>query len=84
MINAKSDIHYLMIHSFSSAWHRFSQCARYKIIEIYLKLSNVLQSEMKMYGCDTVALKQHFGKKLMELEEEKRAVQVFQIVLPTT
>jgi hypothetical protein len=34
------------------------------------------QSEMKMYGCDTVALKQHFGKKLMELEEEKRAVQV--------
>nr|CAB3456628.1 unnamed protein product [Digitaria exilis] len=33
------------------------------------------ESEMKMYGCDTVALKQHFGKKLMELEEEKRAVQ---------
>jgi hypothetical protein len=31
---------------------------------------------MKMYGCDTVALKQHFGKKLMELEEEKKAVQV--------
>ncbi|KAL5201450.1 hypothetical protein ABZP36_035804, partial [Zizania latifolia] len=33
------------------------------------------ESEMKMYGCDTVALKQHFGKKLLELEEEKRAVQ---------
>ncbi|KAL6639809.1 hypothetical protein ACP70R_022631 [Stipagrostis hirtigluma subsp. patula] len=33
------------------------------------------ESEMKMYGSDTVALKQHFGKKLMELEEEKRAVQ---------
>lgn len=36
------------------------------------------ESEMKMYGYDTVALKQHFGKKLMELEEleeEKRAVQ---------
>lgn len=31
---------------------------------------------MKGYGHDTVALKQHFGKKLMELEEEKRAVQV--------
>jgi chromosome segregation ATPase len=30
---------------------------------------------MKMYGSDTVALKQHFGKKLLELEEEKRAVQ---------
>ncbi|KAG8049426.1 hypothetical protein GUJ93_ZPchr0009g2240 [Zizania palustris] len=33
------------------------------------------ESEMKMYGYDTVALKQHFGKKLLELEEEKRAVQ---------
>lgn len=27
-------------------------------------------------GFDTLALKQHFKKKLMELEEEKRAVQV--------
>jgi hypothetical protein len=36
-----------------------------------------LQSEMKMYGgIETLALKQHFGKKIMELEEEKRAVQV--------
>ncbi|XP_078171368.1 P-loop containing nucleoside triphosphate hydrolases superfamily protein isoform X2 [Carex rostrata] len=34
------------------------------------------ESEMKMYGgIETLALKQHFGKKLMELEEEKRAVQ---------
>ncbi|MCD7471728.1 Kinesin-like protein KIN-4A [Datura stramonium] len=34
------------------------------------------ESEMKLYGgFDTVALKQHFGKKLLELEEEKRAVQ---------
>ncbi|KAK1629679.1 hypothetical protein QYE76_003994 [Lolium multiflorum] len=33
------------------------------------------ESEMKGYGHDTVALKQHFGKKLMELEEEKSAVQ---------
>ncbi|XP_042507503.1 kinesin-like protein KIN-4A isoform X2 [Macadamia integrifolia] len=34
------------------------------------------ESEMKMFGgVDTVALKQHFGKKIMELEDEKRAVQ---------
>ncbi|KAJ8538106.1 hypothetical protein K7X08_014646 [Anisodus acutangulus] len=34
------------------------------------------ESEMKLYGgFDTMALKQHFGKKLLELEEEKRAVQ---------
>ncbi|XP_070056296.1 kinesin-like protein KIN-4A isoform X2 [Nicotiana tomentosiformis] len=33
------------------------------------------ESEMKLYGgLDTMALKQHFGKKLLELEEEKRAV----------
>jgi hypothetical protein len=32
---------------------------------------------MKMYGgIETLTLKQHFGKKIMELEEEKRAVQV--------
>lgn len=36
-----------------------------------------MQSEMKMFeGFNTLALKQHFGKKIMELEEEKRAVQV--------
>ncbi|KAG8377564.1 hypothetical protein BUALT_Bualt08G0046200 [Buddleja alternifolia] len=34
------------------------------------------ESEMKLVGgYDTTALKQHFGKKLMELEEEKRTVQ---------
>lgn len=34
------------------------------------------ESEMKLFGgVDTVALKQHFGKKLTELEDEKRAVQ---------
>ncbi|XP_051124233.1 kinesin-like protein KIN-4A isoform X2 [Andrographis paniculata] len=35
------------------------------------------ESEMKLVGgYDTIALKQHFGKKLMELEEEKRTVQL--------
>ncbi|EPS58098.1 hypothetical protein M569_16718, partial [Genlisea aurea] len=34
------------------------------------------QSEMKLFeGYDTMALKQHFGKKVLELEEEKRTVQ---------
>ncbi|OWM80703.1 kinesin-like protein KIN-4A [Punica granatum] len=34
------------------------------------------ESEMKLFGgLDTVALKQHFGKKIMELEDEKRTVQ---------
>ncbi|KAJ6834158.1 kinesin-like protein KIN-4A [Iris pallida] len=34
------------------------------------------ESEMKMFGgFDTLALKQHFGKKLTELEDEKRTVQ---------
>ncbi|KAH7671958.1 Plus-end-directed kinesin ATPase protein [Dioscorea alata] len=34
------------------------------------------ESEMKLFGgLDTFALKQHFGKKLMELEDEKRIVQ---------
>ena len=37
----------------------------------------LVQSEMKLFGIpDTVALKQHFGKKIMELEDEKRTVQV--------
>lgn len=32
---------------------------------------------MKLFGgVDTVVLKQHFGKKIMELEDEKKAVQV--------
>ncbi|PKU62954.1 kinesin-like protein KIN-4A [Dendrobium catenatum] len=35
------------------------------------------ESEMKMFGgFETIALKQHFGKKLMELEDEKRSVQL--------
>lgn len=34
------------------------------------------ESEIKLFGeADTETLKQHFGKKLMELEDEKRAVQ---------
>ncbi|KAF1872380.1 hypothetical protein Lal_00016678 [Lupinus albus] len=33
------------------------------------------ESEMNLIGVDTEALKQHFGKKIMELEEEKRTVQ---------
>ncbi|XP_057469755.1 kinesin-like protein KIN-4A [Actinidia eriantha] len=34
------------------------------------------ESEMKLFGgFDTVALKQHFGKKILELEDEKRTVQ---------
>ncbi|KAL6572361.1 Kinesin-like protein KIN-4A [Orobanche minor] len=34
------------------------------------------ESEMKLVGgYDTMALKQHFGKKILELEEEKRTVQ---------
>ncbi|EYU25460.1 hypothetical protein MIMGU_mgv1a000623mg [Erythranthe guttata] len=34
------------------------------------------ESEMKLFGgYDTTALKQHFGKKMLELEEEKRTVQ---------
>lgn len=36
-----------------------------------------VQSEMKLVGgSDTAALKQHFGKKIAELEDEKRTVQV--------
>ncbi|KAI3737142.1 hypothetical protein L2E82_27137 [Cichorium intybus] len=35
------------------------------------------ESEMRLFeGSDTMTLKQHFGKKLMELEDEKRAVQI--------
>ncbi|KAA8528505.1 hypothetical protein F0562_035860 [Nyssa sinensis] len=34
------------------------------------------ESEMKLFeGFDTMALKQHFGKKIVELEDEKRTVQ---------
>lgn len=31
---------------------------------------------MKLIAVDTETLKQHFGKKILELEEEKRKVQV--------
>ncbi|KAM1076341.1 hypothetical protein ACFX13_024206 [Malus domestica] len=34
------------------------------------------QVTCRVYGSDTVALKQHFGKKILELEDEKRNVQV--------
>jgi len=41
-----------------------------------------VQCEMKLFGgIDTEALKQHFGKKITELEEEKRIVQVEKIIL---
>ncbi|WOL13564.1 kinesin-like protein KIN-4A [Canna indica] len=33
------------------------------------------ESEMKLFGGNTLVLKQQFGKKLMELEDEKRTVQ---------
>lgn len=50
-------------------------CASLHLIFIFLP--SFLQSEMKLFGgFDTVALKQHFGKKIMELEDEKRTVQV--------
>lgn len=46
------------------------------IDSVFLPLM-ALQSEMKLFGApDTTALKQHFGKKVTELEDEKRAVQV--------
>jgi hypothetical protein len=36
-----------------------------------------IQSEMKLFGSsDPETLKQHFGRKIMELEDEKRTVQV--------
>ncbi|KAM2313835.1 hypothetical protein ACFX1S_026936 [Malus domestica] len=32
------------------------------------------QVTYRVYGSDNVALKQHFGKKILELEDEKRTV----------
>lgn len=47
-----------------------------QVLCVTLRLTSV-QSEMKFIeGSDTVALKQHFGKKILELEDEKRTVQV--------
>uniref|UniRef100_A0A6N2MDQ8 Kinesin-like protein n=1 Tax=Salix viminalis TaxID=40686 RepID=A0A6N2MDQ8_SALVM len=44
--------------------------------ELNRRLEEKEQSEMKLFGgADTAALKQHFGKKIMELEDEKRTVQ---------
>lgn len=42
-----------------------------------------VQSEMRVFGgiVDTEALKQHFGKKIMELEEEKRIVRVTYFII---
>ncbi|XP_057718031.1 succinate-semialdehyde dehydrogenase [NADP(+)]-like isoform X7 [Arachis stenosperma] len=41
-----------------------------------LELADICkESEMKHIGIDTEALKEHFGKKVMELEEEKRIMQ---------
>ncbi|CAH2064513.1 unnamed protein product [Thlaspi arvense] len=34
------------------------------------------ESEMKIYGVGTATIRQHFEKKMMELEKEKRSVQV--------
>ncbi|XP_071692412.1 kinesin-like protein KIN-4A isoform X2 [Rutidosis leptorrhynchoides] len=35
------------------------------------------ESEMRLFeGFDTMTLKQHFGKKIMKLEDEKRVVQI--------
>ncbi|XP_020960134.1 betaine aldehyde dehydrogenase 2-like [Arachis ipaensis] len=42
-----------------------------------LELADICkESKMKRIGIDTEALKEHFGKKIMELEEEKRKVQI--------
>lgn len=44
---------------------------------IMLYTISIVQSEMKFFGWyDTEALKKHYGKKIRELEEEKRIVQV--------
>ncbi|XP_072083748.1 uncharacterized protein [Arachis hypogaea] len=46
-----------------------------------LELADICkESKMKRIGIDTEALKEHFGKKIMELEEEKRKVQKSQDV----
>lgn len=41
-----------------------------------------VQSEIRLFGgLDTETLKQHFGRKILELEEEKRIVQVWRTFL---
>jgi hypothetical protein len=42
----------------------------------------ILQAEMKSFTKpETVVLKQHFERKLLELEEEKKSLQVFSVPL---
>lgn len=50
----------------------------WRVLVAYVSLGSMsVQSEMKLFGeFDTVALKQHFGKKIMDLEDEKKTVQV--------
>lgn len=49
----------------------------FTVIVISYVLFFFVQSEMKIFGWyDTEALKKHYGKKIRELEEEKRIVQV--------
>lgn len=54
-------------------------CAKF----MYLNMNGVLlQAEMKSFAKpETVVLKQHFERKLLELEEEKKSLQVFSVPL---
>lgn len=57
--------HTLLQDSIDKELHELNKCLEQK------------ESEMRVFeGSDTMTLKQHFGKKLMELEDEKRAFQV--------
>lgn len=52
-------------------------CLMKNNVKVSADVTSYEQTEMKLFGgLDTMALKQHFGKKIMELEDEKRAVQV--------
>ncbi|KZV54561.1 hypothetical protein F511_01359 [Dorcoceras hygrometricum] len=56
--------------------HTYLQNTMDKELNELIRQLEQKESEMKLFGCpDTVALKQHFGKKILELEEEKRTVQ---------
>ncbi|KAF5736176.1 putative Chromosome-associated kinesin KLP1 [Tripterygium wilfordii] len=56
--------------------HELLQNAMDKELNELNKRLEKKESEMKLFGVvDTEALKKHFGKKIMELEEEKRLVQ---------
>lgn len=57
--------------------HTLLQDSMDKVLHELNKRLEQKESEMRLLeGSDTMTLKQHFGKKLMELEDEKRAVQV--------